>query len=365
MTDGNGTTVDIELLHGDAQFLLAVDHLHRKGLVQLPQADIIHGEAKALQQRWHGKDRTNTHLIGLTASHHDAAHDTQRGNVLFLGHIAAHDHAGRSTIGQLGGVAGGDESLGTHHGVQLFQSIQRGLWPVALVLVQCHFLLGHLARFPVLDLHHGGERHDLVLEATGLLGCRGALLAQQRIFVLTLPADSIPLGHHLGGLDHGQPHLWLVLHQPVLGVMMDVDIVLHQADGLEAARHHHRHLVHDHAVRRHDDGLHAGGTEAVDGGAAGGHWQLGAQCRKPGNVATCGPFGQPATEDHIFHLTWLDTGALHSLTNHMATHGSAVGQVEGTAKGLANTGAGCGHNHCFDHLSLFLHESTVLNLKSQ
>ena len=67
MAHGNGAAVDVEFVVVDAQLVAAVKHLHRKGLVQLPQANIIHTQTVLLEQLGHCKYRTNAHFIGLTA----------------------------------------------------------------------------------------------------------------------------------------------------------------------------------------------------------------------------------------------------------------------------------------------------------
>src|SRR5436309_12824994 len=36
MSDGDRAAVDVQAIHGDAERVAAVDHLHRKGLVELP-----------------------------------------------------------------------------------------------------------------------------------------------------------------------------------------------------------------------------------------------------------------------------------------------------------------------------------------
>src|ERR1035437_8586972 len=40
MADGNGAAVDIEAVIGNSEPVAAIDHLHRKGFVQLPEPDI-------------------------------------------------------------------------------------------------------------------------------------------------------------------------------------------------------------------------------------------------------------------------------------------------------------------------------------
>ena len=42
MPHGNGAAVDIQLVHRNGELIAAVDYLHREGLVQLPQIDIVY-----------------------------------------------------------------------------------------------------------------------------------------------------------------------------------------------------------------------------------------------------------------------------------------------------------------------------------
>src|SRR5262245_29141709 len=50
MADRDRAAVDVELLVGNAELVAAVEHLHREGLVQLPEIDVVHIEPKALEQ---------------------------------------------------------------------------------------------------------------------------------------------------------------------------------------------------------------------------------------------------------------------------------------------------------------------------
>jgi len=49
VADGDRAAVDVEQLVGNAQLVAAVDYLHGEGLVQLPQADVVHLQAVALE----------------------------------------------------------------------------------------------------------------------------------------------------------------------------------------------------------------------------------------------------------------------------------------------------------------------------
>ena len=88
MADGDGAAVDVEPVVGDAELVAAVDHLHREGLVQLPQADVVDLEAGALEQPRHREHRADAHLVGLAAGDREAAEDAERLEAALLGQLA-------------------------------------------------------------------------------------------------------------------------------------------------------------------------------------------------------------------------------------------------------------------------------------
>src|SRR5450830_332171 len=61
MADGNRAAVDVEAVHRDAERVRAVQHLHGKGFVQFPQADVGHRQARFFQQLGHGVDGADAH----------------------------------------------------------------------------------------------------------------------------------------------------------------------------------------------------------------------------------------------------------------------------------------------------------------
>src|SRR5437867_3477238 len=75
MPDGDRAAVDVQAIHGDAELVPAVEHLHRKGFVELPEIDVAHLQAVALEQARHREHRADPHLIGLTAGDREAAED--------------------------------------------------------------------------------------------------------------------------------------------------------------------------------------------------------------------------------------------------------------------------------------------------
>src|ERR1019366_7352870 len=64
VADRDGAAVDVELVARDVEPVAAVDHLHCERLVQLPEADVVHLEAVALEELRDREDRTDAHLVG-------------------------------------------------------------------------------------------------------------------------------------------------------------------------------------------------------------------------------------------------------------------------------------------------------------
>src|SRR5262249_58512200 len=73
--EGAGGAVRIELLHGNAELVAAVDPLRGESLVQLPHADVLELDAGPLEQLWDRVHGTDAHLIGLAVGYGKAAED--------------------------------------------------------------------------------------------------------------------------------------------------------------------------------------------------------------------------------------------------------------------------------------------------
>ena len=67
----------------------------------------------------------------------------------------------RGAVGELAGVAGGDELVVAAHGLELGEALQVGVGPVALVALQRDGALGDLLGLLVLDRMTVVMRHDL------------------------------------------------------------------------------------------------------------------------------------------------------------------------------------------------------------
>ncbi len=175
MADGDGAAVDVQPLVGNAQPVLAIEHLHGEGLVELPQADIVHGQVEPLQQFRHSEDRPDTHLIGLGAGDRHADIAAQWRQAAAFGGLRFHDHAGRGAVRQLAGIACGHCPF-RHDHPQRRQTFRCGVGAIALVALEPDLAQAGLARRLVDQLHRRGDRHDLGVEAAGQLGGGGTLL---------------------------------------------------------------------------------------------------------------------------------------------------------------------------------------------
>src|SRR5271156_5064617 len=67
MADRDRAAVDIVLFRIDAELVARVQALAGKRLVELPDIDILHLHAGALEKLRHGVDRADTHLVRLAA----------------------------------------------------------------------------------------------------------------------------------------------------------------------------------------------------------------------------------------------------------------------------------------------------------
>src|SRR5882672_6183190 len=98
MADCDRAAVDIELVGIDAEHVAAIDHLHRIGLVELPEIDIVDLQAVPLQEARNRGNGTYAHLVRLNAGGNEAAEDAQRLQALLRGDLVAHDHASRCAV---------------------------------------------------------------------------------------------------------------------------------------------------------------------------------------------------------------------------------------------------------------------------
>src|SRR4051812_31252216 len=337
--------VDVDLVGVDAELVAAIQHLHREGFVQLPQADVVDGEAMTLEQARHREHRADAHLVRLAAGGDEAAEDAERVQPPLRRFLVAHDHARAGAVRELAGIAGGDRKAFTAHGLEAGETFSCGLGARALVLRERDVLerdcTGHL----VGHRHLCGDRRELILELAALLGRGSAALALQRIFVLLLARDAVALGHDFGGVDHGHVDLALDLEQRRVLRMEAVHlVVLHQRDGLAAAADRDLHTIKNHRTCGERDRLQSRGALPVDGGAGDRDGETGTEQRLARDVAAGRALLERCAHHDVLDLLGVDLGARDGRADGVAKQGCALGNVEGAAISLADRGAGGGND---------------------
>src|SRR3954467_3306727 len=110
MADRDGAAVHVEALVRDTELVAAVHHLYGERLVQLPQVDVRHLLAGRLQELRHGEHWADAHLVGLTTGDREAAIDAKRLQPSPGSFSGTHDDRRGSAVGELAGVAGGDDA---------------------------------------------------------------------------------------------------------------------------------------------------------------------------------------------------------------------------------------------------------------
>ena len=188
MAQGHGTAVGIGLGGVQPQLSHAGDRLGGKGLVELHHSHIGNRQPGFLHHLGHGIDGAQAHVIWLTARHCIALQDGDRGDAQLLRLGPGHQHHKGRRIAGLGGGRGGDPTVLFEAGLHAGQRLQVGIPANPLVLV----------KDDVISLRvHAGQRNDLVVKLSGILGGRCTAMALHRQF-LHLPAgDAIALSHVL------------------------------------------------------------------------------------------------------------------------------------------------------------------------
>src|SRR5438445_10709 len=209
--------VDVESLVGDADAVAAIQHLHREGLVQLPQVDVADSLAGLLEQLGHRDHRADAHFLRVAAGDREAAEDPERLQAALCRLAAAHHHRRRGAVGELAGVAGGDAAA-LDRRLDLRYAFVGGVRPDAFVLGGRPLAHRLGAGILVDQLHLGGDRHDLVLEPARRARLCRAPLALHAEAVLLLARDLVAPRDVLRGLQHRPAALGLVAGPPLVVV---------------------------------------------------------------------------------------------------------------------------------------------------
>ena len=263
VADRDRAAVDVEPVVGNAELVAAVDHLHGKSLVQLPEADVLDLEPGALQQLRHRVDRADAHFVRFAAGDGEATEHPERREAAARGLGRAHHHGGARAVRELARVAGGDHAAG-HGRADLRDAVVGGVGSQAFVGLDRDLTRVQRRGLRVHAGHRHRDRRDLVLEVTrGLRGTR-ALLAACTVLVHRLARDAVALRDDLGGLQHRHVHRRLVRVDPLVHQHVRVHFLLHAGDLLHAAGHVDVALAGEDALRGERNAVEPRGAHAAD-----------------------------------------------------------------------------------------------------
>ena len=347
VTHGNGAAVHIQQLRGNAQFVAAIKHLHRKGFVQFPQVDVLDGQAQTLQHLGDGIHRANAHFIGLTTCHSKTQESAQGLEVVFGCVVFTGDHTSACAIGKLRGIASRHHTTG-HGWFDAGDALFGGAVTQALVSAD-RDLFGHHAHDLVnhASLHRDGC--NFIVELASSLGRTGFLLAGRTVLVHDVTTDVVALGHLLGGLQHVPVNLGLLfvergVHQHVL-----VHFLLHTRDALHATGHIHIAFTCDNPLRRQCNGLQTRRAKTIDGEAAHGDGAIGHQSDLTRDVGAGRALGVGATHDDVLDMGGVNAGTGDGVFDRVATQGGTVGHVESPAPAFGQRCASGGDDDSVGH----------------
>lgn len=199
MTEGDSTTLGVDLLRGQAKLVDAPHALGGKGLVDLVDVDIILVDAGLLEGNGNSGPGADTHEQGLDTD--NAGSDVLADDLLAqaLGSGALHEQDGGGTVGDLGGVTGVDGAVLSEGRADLAEGLGgHALADTVIGLDGDGLLLAGLGVGP-LDL----EGSNLLIEEASLLGLNGLLVGGSGEGILGGTGDTAVLGHVLGQNTHG------------------------------------------------------------------------------------------------------------------------------------------------------------------
>lgn len=123
----NGTTEDVCLVIGKLELLLHAQELRRKGLVDLPQVNLVLVDATTLQRQLDGFDGANTHDAGL-AGRNTIRDDASQGlETELLDSSLGRDDVGGGAVTDARGIAGRDGAALLEDGGQLGETLNGSL----------------------------------------------------------------------------------------------------------------------------------------------------------------------------------------------------------------------------------------------
>src|SRR3546814_3203687 len=105
MTDRDRAAINVEQLIRDMELITAVQQLGGKGLVQFPQADVVHLQIESLEESRNSEHGPDAHFIGLGSRHCHADIAAERRETTPFRSLSFHHDASRCSIRQLARIA--------------------------------------------------------------------------------------------------------------------------------------------------------------------------------------------------------------------------------------------------------------------
>ena len=154
-------------------------------------------------------------------------------------------------------------------------------------------------------LGHAHGRH-LAFEEAFLLGAGSALLAEERVLVLGLPADFVAFGNHFSSVahDHIKARHFFLEHR------IGTTVAWYHADTFDTATDGRIDSFILDLVRCERDGLQAGRAKTIDRSTRDCGRQPGQHGGNARNVVSLGTVRLRASQDYIFNLVGIEFGRL-------------------------------------------------------
>ena len=332
MAEGNGTTLRVDLLGGDAELVGAPQALAGESLVDLEDVNVVLGDAGQLEDLGDGLPGANAHEKGRDADDGGGDELAQDGLAELLGGRALHQEDSSSAIADLAGIAGVDGAVLGEGRADLGKGLNSNTLTDTVILVD-EDLLG-LAGLGVGVL--GLDGVDLLLEKASLLGRNGLLERSGGEGILLGAGDVAVFGHLLREDTHG--------NLAVGSLGMALKELRKLADGTRAVLSGHglnpsTDSDLDHAAADRVGNIDASlqtrralAVEGVDGSGDGEAGDQGSGTHLGGTTAG----GKDGADNDIFDELGLDLGALKDAFQGTGQEVRGKGVLEGALAALGD-----------------------------
>ena len=340
VTNGDGTSVDVDLVPAETKLLDTVSGLRGEGFVDLKEINVLKLETGLLDGGGDGNSGSDSHDSGVDTNNGGGAEDSHHLESKLLGDRTAHSEDNSSTITDLTGVSSSGASILLEDSTELSETLDGGSGTASLIVGN-----NVLVFLTLLVLEGDLNGDNLILEAAGLDGLGSTSVRHGSKLILFRTGDVVLGGNILRGDTHGDKTSLglLVLHDlgvdgtlplelgsgHVLDTTSETDVVETSLDvgsdvgeGLKSRR---ALAVHN----MHRDSLGNTGHER-------------------GNTALVGALGtssKDVSDDDIINDGSVNASLLNGGLENRGKHILDVGLSERTLASTANGGTKGRHNH--------------------